>query len=76
LSNVHVSKVKENADSVNCPENVANRQPNLIEIHGIGSGKLRDEIHEIVIYYKEVESFVNQYHPNFGYGATEIYFGY
>ena len=55
---------------------VAHRQQNLTVIHGIGTGKLRDEIHEILKYKKEVKSFVNQYHPNFGYGATEIYFEY
>lgn len=54
----------------------AHRQPNLIVIHGVGSGKLKDEIHEILKTKKEVKTFVNQYHPNFGYGATEIYFGY
>ncbi|HEY8690799.1 MAG TPA: Smr/MutS family protein [Chitinophagaceae bacterium] len=54
----------------------AHLQPNLIVIHGIGSGKLKDEIHEILKTKKEVKTFVNQYHPNFGYGATEIYFGY
>ncbi|HEV7330017.1 MAG TPA: Smr/MutS family protein [Flavisolibacter sp.] len=53
---------------------LANYQPQLIVIHGIGSGKLRDEIHELLRTRKEVKSFVNQYHPNFGYGATEIYF--
>ena len=51
-------------------------QPQLIVIHGIGSGKLRDEIHDILRLKKEVKSFVNQYHPSFGYGATEIYFDY
>ncbi len=54
----------------------AHRQPNLIVIHGVGSGKLKDEIHEILKTKQEVKTFVNQYHPNFGYGATEIYFGY
>ena len=53
---------------------LANYQPQLTVIHGIGSGKLRDEIHELLRSRKEVKSFVNQYHPNFGYGATEIYF--
>lgn len=53
---------------------LANYQPQLIVIHGIGSGKLRDEIHELLRTRKEVKSFVNQYHPSFGYGATEIYF--
>lgn len=55
---------------------LVHRQPNLIIIHGVGSGKLRDEIHDILRRKKEVKSFVNQYHPNFGYGATEIFFQY
>lgn len=55
---------------------IENMQPKLIVIHGVGSGKLRDEIHELLRTKKEVKSFVNQYHPNFGFGATEIYFQY
>jgi hypothetical protein len=55
---------------------VAHRQAQLIIIHGIGSGRLRDEIHDILRLKKEVKSFVNQYHPSFGYGATEIFFQY
>jgi hypothetical protein len=53
---------------------VAHRQPTLVVIHGIGEGKLRDEIHEKLRLKKEVKSFVNQFHPLYGYGATEIYF--
>src|SRR5687767_9719353 len=53
---------------------VAHRQSQLIVIHGVGKGKLRDEIHDILRLKKEVKSFVNQFHPSFGYGATEIYF--
>ena len=55
---------------------IAHRQPNLIVIHGVGSGRLRDEIHDALRLKSEVKSFVNQYHPSFGYGATEIYFQY
>jgi hypothetical protein len=55
---------------------VAHRQPNLIMIHGIGTGKLRNEIHEILKTKKEVKSFANQYHHDFGFGATEIFFQY
>lgn len=55
---------------------IAHHQPNLIVIHGVGSGKLRNEIHELLKTKKEVKTFVNQYHPNFGFGATEIYFKY
>ena len=55
---------------------VAHRQSHLIVIHGVGSGRLRDEIHDVLRLKREVKSFVNQYHPSFGYGATEVYFQY
>lgn len=55
---------------------LAHYQTQLIIIHGVGSGRLRDEIHDLLRLKKEVKSFVNQYHPSFGYGATEIYFQY
>ncbi|HZF65228.1 MAG TPA: Smr/MutS family protein [Chitinophagaceae bacterium] len=55
---------------------LAHHQPTLIVIHGVGSGRLRDEIHDILRLKSEVKTFVNQYHPSFGYGATEIYFQY
>ena len=55
---------------------LAHFQQNLIVIHGVGTGRLRDEIHDILRLKKEVKSFVNQYHPSFGYGATEIFFQY
>ncbi len=55
---------------------IAHHQPYLIVVHGVGSGRLRDEIHDLLRLKREVKSFVNQYHPSFGYGATEIYFQY
>jgi len=55
---------------------IAHRQPMLTIIHGVGTGKLKDEIHESLRLKKEVKSFVNQYNPLYGYGATEIYFQY
>lgn len=50
--------------------------PSFIVVHGIGEGVLRDEIHDILRLKREVKSFINQYHPSFGYGATEIFFQY
>lgn len=55
---------------------LAHMQPSLVVIHGVGTGRLREEIHELLKYRKEVKSFVNQFHPSFGYGATEIMFQY
>ncbi len=52
---------------------IAHHQHNLIVIHGVGTGKLKDEIHEILKTRREVRSFINQYDPRYGYGATEIF---
>jgi len=55
---------------------LAHHLPSMVVIHGLGSGKLRDEIHEILRLKREVKSFVNRYDPRYGYGATEIFFQY
>jgi len=55
---------------------VAHYQPTLTIIHGVGEGKLKDEIHAVLRLKREVKSFVNQYTAAHGYGATEIYFSY
>jgi hypothetical protein len=46
----------------------------MIVVHGIGKGRLREDLHDILRLKKEVKSFVNQYHGQFGFGATEIWF--
>ena len=53
---------------------IAHLQHSLIIIHGIGTGKLKDEIHELLKVKRDVKSFINKYHPRYGYGATEIFF--
>jgi hypothetical protein len=55
---------------------VAHRSPNFIIIHGIGKGRLKEEIHDILKTKKEVKNIIHQYDPRFGYGATEIVFQY
>jgi len=53
---------------------VAHHQSSMIIIHGVGTGKLRDEIHEMLRIRRDVKSFINRYHPAYGYGATEVFF--
>ncbi len=53
-----------------------NRLNNLIVIHGVGTGKLKDEIHELLRHKINVSSFVNRLHPFYGYGATEIFLNF
>ena len=55
---------------------LAHHLPGIIVIHGVGTGKLRDEIHEVLRTRREVKSFINQYHSAYGYGATEVFFQY
>ena len=88
---LHIEKLTSNWESLNNFEKLtlqlktfekyldlasAHHQSRMIAIHGVGTGKLRDEIHEILRMRREVKTFVNQYHPAYGYGATEIYFQY
>lgn len=53
-----------------------NRLNELIIIHGVGTGKLKDEIHELLRHKTNVTSFVNRLHPFYGYGATEIFLNF
>lgn len=55
---------------------VLHRQPSLIVIHGIGEGKLKEEIHNLLRKKAENIRFSNDYHPRYGFGATEINFQY
>ncbi|MEM6316030.1 MAG: Smr/MutS family protein [Bacteroidota bacterium] len=48
--------------------------PRIFIIHGIGKGKLRDIIASRLIRMPEVKTFKNEYHPRYGWGATEVIF--
>lgn len=43
-------------------------------IHGVGEGKLRNAIATRLIQLPEVVSFKNEFHPRYGFGATEVIF--
>lgn len=43
-------------------------------IHGVGEGRLRDTIATRLMQMSEIKSFKNEYHPRYGYGATEVIF--
>ncbi|MEO8583195.1 MAG: Smr/MutS family protein [Flavitalea sp.] len=55
---------------------VAHHQASMIIIHGVGTGKLRDEVHEVLRLRRDVKSFINRYMATYGYGATEVFFQY
>lgn len=43
-------------------------------IHGVGKGKLKNEIATRLMNHPDVKTFKNDHHPKYGFGATEIIF--
>lgn len=43
-------------------------------IHGLGTGKLKDAIATRLLQHPYVKTFKNEFHPRYGYGATEVEF--
>ena len=46
--------------------------PKVFIIHGVGEGKLRENIAEQLRRHPDVIKFKNEYHHKYGYGATEV----
>ncbi|KAA2242511.1 Smr/MutS family protein [Chitinophaga agrisoli] len=76
LSNIAILAIQLNEFQRYLDLAIAHKQVSMIAIHGLGKGKLRDEIHQVLRQTPEVGSFVNEYHPRYGNGATEIFFKY
>lgn len=53
---------------------IAHNQQQMVIIHGIGTGKLRDEVHNVLRSKKGVASFDNKWQGQYGFGATTILF--
>ncbi|MBK9012986.1 MAG: DUF2027 domain-containing protein [Saprospiraceae bacterium] len=43
-------------------------------IHGVGEGKLRDAIATSLMQNPDINTFKNEFHPRYGWGATEVIF--
>lgn len=48
--------------------------PRVFLIHGIGKGRLRADVHKLLDGNAHVERYVNEHHPKYGWGATEVVF--
>jgi dsDNA-specific endonuclease/ATPase MutS2 len=73
LDAVGILGIQLNAFEKFYDEALMNNLTTITVIHGVGTGKLKDEIHEILRLKKDVKSFINRYNASFGYGATEIF---
>jgi hypothetical protein len=48
--------------------------PSVFIIHGVGRGRLREEIAKRLSVHPYVKEFKNEFHPLYGFGATEVLF--
>lgn len=55
---------------------IAHRQERMIVIHGMGKGRLKEEVHAILKKTPQVKRFKNEWSGKYGFGATEIHFNY
>ncbi|OJV52173.1 MAG: hypothetical protein BGO31_00440 [Bacteroidetes bacterium 43-16] len=54
-----------------------NQMPSVVIIHGIGAGKLKEEVHRLLkSMKKQVRQFENKYSQKYGFGATEVFLRY
>lgn len=74
LSNFEMLTIQLNAFEAALEEAVRLHQQSLVVIHGVGKGKLKAEIHTILKAIPEVDFFLHDWNPRYGYGATEIFF--
>lgn len=49
------------------------QQQSMVVIHGVGKGRLREEIHNILRGNMHVNHFMCDWNPRYGMGATEIF---
>ena len=76
MSNADIVMVQLSALQTQLRVAVNARQERLIVIHGLGTGKLRDEVHRILAETPEVKSYSNEWQARYGFGATEVWFEY
>jgi hypothetical protein len=55
---------------------MVHRQERMIIIHGLGKGKLREEVHHILKQTPGVARYKNEWSGRYGFGATEVFFRY
>ncbi len=55
---------------------IVHRQERMVVIHGLGKGRLKEEVHAILKQTPEVSRYKNEWSAKYGFGATEVFFRY
>jgi len=72
LSNADIVQIQLNTLRHYLDLAIMNNQNKMIIVHGIGEGRLRDAVYEVLKSIPEVSHYANMWHG----GATEVYFKY
>jgi hypothetical protein len=76
LSNADMLQIQLSALQKALDNAILYRQEMFVVIHGLGKGKLKEEVHKLLAQTPYVERYTNEFHPRYGYGATEVFFKY
>lgn len=76
LSNAEIISIQLNTLQRYLSLAIMHRQERMIVIHGLGKGRLKEEVHKILKQIPEIKSFKNEWIGQYGFGATEIVFRY
>ena len=76
LSNFEILSIQLNAFERQIELAIQHHQPTLTVIHGVGKGKLKEEIHQWLNGKPFIRSYSDQFDPFYGNGATTIHFQY
>lgn len=74
LTNAEIITIQLNALHRYLHLAIAHRMERMVVIHGLGKGKLRDEVHAVLKATPEVARYKNEWSGKYGFGATEITF--
>jgi hypothetical protein len=76
LSNAEIIKIQLDTLEHYLHLAIVHRQERMVVIHGLGKGKLRDEVHALLKATPEVARYKNEWSGKYGFGATEVSFRY
>lgn len=74
LSKSEILDIQLQAFQRNLDAAIAHKFSDIIFIHGLGNGTLKNHIHKTVSKHPQVKTFKDAFKEKFGYGATEVIF--
>lgn len=76
MSNADIITIQLSALQTHLRMVINAHQERLMIIHGLGTGKLKDEVHNLLGNTYGVKSYSNEWQARYGFGATEVWFEY